>query len=188
MLLYILICICLYLFCILTFLLYLCTLATSVLEDLSKFFLRLHECVRAKSLQLCPTLCNPMDCSPPGSSVHGILQARTLEWVAMPSYRGSSQPESLTSPALAGSSLPLVPPGKPYDHIVFHVGWIKVDLISHLLLLQDPFRKGIWTLGSHRNEMNCHMSHLRLFSGWLWTPVWECGCQASVQVCSLAGV
>ena len=39
-----------------------------------------------------PTLCNPMDCSPPGSSVHGILQARILEWVAMPSSRGSSQP------------------------------------------------------------------------------------------------
>ena len=44
----------------------------------------------AKSLQSCPTLCDPMDCSPPGSSVHGILQARTLEWVAMPSSRGSS--------------------------------------------------------------------------------------------------
>ena len=42
-------------------------------------------CASAKSLQLCPALCNPMDCSPPGSSVHGILQARILEWVAMPS-------------------------------------------------------------------------------------------------------
>ena len=41
--------------------------------------------------QLCPSLCDPMDCSPPGSSVHGILQARILEWVAMPSSRGSSQ-------------------------------------------------------------------------------------------------
>ena len=41
--------------------------------------------------QSCPTLCDPMDCSPPASSVHGILQARTLEWVAMPSSRGSSQ-------------------------------------------------------------------------------------------------
>ena len=38
----------------------------------------------AKSLQLCLTLCDPMDCSPPGSSVHGILQARILEWIAMP--------------------------------------------------------------------------------------------------------
>ena len=48
--------------------------------------------VRAKSLQSCPTLCDPMDCSPAGSSVHGILQARILEWVAMPFSRGSFQP------------------------------------------------------------------------------------------------
>ena len=37
----------------------------------------------AKSLQSCPTVCDPMDCSPPGSSVHGIFQARVLEWVAI---------------------------------------------------------------------------------------------------------
>ena len=42
--------------------------------------------------QSCPTLCDPTDCSPPGSSVHGILQARILEWVAFPSSGGSSQP------------------------------------------------------------------------------------------------
>ena len=40
--------------------------------------------------QSCLTLCNPMDCSSPGSFVHGILQARTLEWVAIPYSRGSS--------------------------------------------------------------------------------------------------
>ena len=40
-----------------------------------------------------PTLCDPRDCSLPGSSVHGILQARTLEWVAIPSSRASSQPK-----------------------------------------------------------------------------------------------
>ena len=45
-----------------------------------------------KSFQLCLTLCNPMDCSPPGSSVHGIFQARILEGVARPSSRGSSPP------------------------------------------------------------------------------------------------
>ena len=50
----------------------------------------------AKQLQLCPTLCNPTDGSPPGSSVRGILQARILEWVAMPSSRGSSQPRDWT--------------------------------------------------------------------------------------------
>ena len=41
----------------------------------------------------CPTLCDPMAYSPPGSSVHGILQRRILEWVAMPSFRGSSGPK-----------------------------------------------------------------------------------------------
>ena len=50
-------------------------------------------CVRA---QLCPTLCNPMDCSPTGSCIHGIFQARILEWVAIFSSRGSSQPRDQT--------------------------------------------------------------------------------------------
>ena len=56
--------------------------------------------------QLCLTLCNSMDYSPPGSSVHGILQARILEWVDMPSSRGSSQlrtePTSPVASTLAG--------------------------------------------------------------------------------------
>ena len=46
--------------------------------------------------QSCLTLCNPMDCIPPVSSVHGILQAKILEWVAMLSSRGSSQPRDQT--------------------------------------------------------------------------------------------
>ena len=59
-------------------------------------------------------LCDPMDCRPPGSSVHGVLQARILEWVAMPSSRGSSQPWiEPGSPALQVGSLPSEPPWKP---------------------------------------------------------------------------
>ena len=46
--------------------------------------------------QSCPALGDPMDCSPPGSSVHGTLQARTLEWVAMSSSRASSRPRDQT--------------------------------------------------------------------------------------------
>ena len=46
--------------------------------------------------QLCPTLCNPRDCSPPGSSFHGDSPGRILEWVAMPSSRGSSEPRVQT--------------------------------------------------------------------------------------------
>ena len=63
-------------------------------------------CVCVKSLQSCPTLCDPKDCGPPGSSVHGILQARILQWI-MPSSRGifptqGSNLHHFTSPALAG--------------------------------------------------------------------------------------
>ena len=66
----------------------------------------MHVYKDAKSLQSCLTLCNPMDCSLPGSSVHGILQARILEWVAMPSPGdlpdSGIEPMSLMSPALVG--------------------------------------------------------------------------------------
>ena len=61
-----------------------------------------------------PTLCNPMDSSPPGSSVHGILQARILEWVAIPFSRDLPNPEiEPRFPALQADSLPSEPPGKP---------------------------------------------------------------------------
>ena len=53
-------------------------------------------CVHAQSLQLCPALCDPVDCSPPGSSVPGILQSRIWEWVAFSNSRGSSQPRDQT--------------------------------------------------------------------------------------------
>ena len=52
----------------------------------------MRACTRAKSLQLCLTLCDFRDCSLPGSSVHGILQARKLEWVVKLSPRGLSSP------------------------------------------------------------------------------------------------
>ena len=63
------------------------------------------------------TLCDPVHCSLPGFSVHGILQARILEWVAMPSSRESSQGSNLCLLSLLhwqAVSLPLVPPGKPW--------------------------------------------------------------------------
>ena len=52
--------------------------------------------MKVKVAQLRPTLCDPMDYSPPGSSVHGILQARILEWVSVAFFRGSSQPRDGT--------------------------------------------------------------------------------------------
>ena len=81
-----------------------------------------HACMRAKSLQLCLTLYNPMDCSPSGSSVHGILQVRILEWVAISYPRGSSLPRDWTHVSCTSCIgrqvlYHLVPPGKPYIDI-----------------------------------------------------------------------
>ena len=69
-------------------------------------------CGDAQSLQLCLTLCNPTDCSPPGSSVHEILQATVLAWVPISFSRGLPDPEiESRSPALQMESLPYEPPG-----------------------------------------------------------------------------
>ena len=73
-----------------------------------------NHCKYAKLIQSCLTLCYPMDFSLPGSSVHGLLQAKILEWIAMYSFRDYSQPRS--NPSLLcvlhwqESSLPLAPP------------------------------------------------------------------------------
>ena len=79
--------------------------------------LYIHFLLCVKLIQSCPTFCNPMDYSLPGSSVHGILQARVLEWVAMPSSRGSSWPRDWTHFSYLlhsqAGSLPLMPPKKP---------------------------------------------------------------------------
>ena len=74
-------------------------------------------CMCAKLLQLCPTLCNPMDPSPSGSSIYGILQARILQWIAISSSRGIFLTQGLNPCLLCllhwkVDSLPLMPPGK----------------------------------------------------------------------------
>ena len=74
-------------------------------------------CVRACSVaQSCPTLCDPMDCSLPGSSVHGIFPARILEWVAISSSRASSRPGDRTFVSCIGRRgfFTTEPLGKPY--------------------------------------------------------------------------
>ena len=63
---------------------------------------------------MCLTHCDPMDCSLPGSSVHGILQARTVEWVAIPFFRGSPGPRDKTHVScIAGGLFTTEPPGRP---------------------------------------------------------------------------
>ena len=75
------------------------------------------EAVRLLDAQLHLTLCDPMDCSPAGSSVHGVFQARILQWVAFPSPGDLPDPGIETSffasPTLAGEFFTTAPPGKP---------------------------------------------------------------------------
>ena len=94
--------------------------------------------------QWCQTLCDPLDCSPPGSSVHGILQARIMEWVAMPSSRGSSQPRVS---CIAGRFL-TEPPGNPppyffsiriYLLISCIISWIFLNVFCLSYPLEETF-------------------------------------------------
>ena len=93
--------------------------------------------------QSCPTLCNSMDCSLPGSSVHGILQARILEWVAVPFSRGSSETRYQTRSVLhllhwRAGSLPLAPPRKPKMPMLLLSRFSRVQLCATL-----------WTVALH---------------------------------------
>ena len=71
--------------------------------------------------QSCPTLCDPMDCSLPGSSVHGNFQARVLEWAATSFSKGSSWPRD---PAFQAGTLPSEPSGKSYSK--FMITWLTI--------------------------------------------------------------
>jgi len=73
-------------------------------------------CMCAKFLQSCPTLYNPMDKSPPSSDVHGILQARILEWVAMPCSRELPNPGVSCSSCIEGRFFTSEPQGSPRPH------------------------------------------------------------------------
>ena len=72
------------------------TLCLALSFVLNLNFSKKYRCYCCLVAKLCPILCDPIDCSLPGSSVHGILQARTLAWVAISFSRGTSQPRDRT--------------------------------------------------------------------------------------------
>ena len=93
----------------------------------------MHQIIIVLVTQLCPTLCDPMNCSPPDSTVHGILQARILEWVAIP-FPGDLPNPGIEprSPALQADSLTSEPSEKPSDNTRQDPKIIKTNI--HLLL------------------------------------------------------
>ena len=104
-----------------------------------------------------PTLCDCIDRSPPGSSVHGISQARRLEWVSVPFSRGSSrpgiEPGSALSPALRANSLPTEPSEKPllvsnHKRVFARIFWhLHILLISQFFIISG-FLPPAWTSGT----------------------------------------
>ena len=104
-------------------------------------YIHIYACVHAESIQSCPTLCNPVDCSPPGSPVHGVLEARVLMWVAVPFSRGSSLTQGLNPYLLCllywqEGFLPLAPPEKPYIFTLY----IYVHTYTHMYICTHTYR------------------------------------------------
>ena len=98
--------------------------------ELSKYLVHMYICVLVT--WSCRTLCNPMDYSPPGSSVHGIFQARVLEWVAISSSRGSFQHRDWTQfSCIAGRFFTIWATRKAVNIDVSCLGW-SYSLMSHL--------------------------------------------------------
>ena len=131
-------------------------------------------CMRALWLQSCLTLCDPMDCSPPGSSVHEILQTRILEWVAVPSSGGSSPPRNWTCVScIAGGFITAEPRDKsPFPSTLlylvsdamakFHHGWSSISQLFQRMNFGHCYTwNKIWTQGSeqqwsrHNIDANC---------------------------------
>ena len=81
---------------------------------------RMLLCVCVLIVQSCLTLCNPMHCSPPGFSVHDILQARILEWVAISFSRGSSQPRDWTQVSCIGGGFFTMWATREAPHVIIH--------------------------------------------------------------------
>ena len=88
--------------------------------------------------QSCLTLCDPIDCSLPGSSVHGIFQAILLEWIAISFSRGSSQPRDQTRVShIVDRRLPSEPPGKSF---------FLISLLNFLYLFRGYYSISVWFL------------------------------------------
>ena len=131
-------------------------------------------CACVKSLQSCLPLCDPMNCNPPGSSLHGILQARILEWIAMPSSRGSSGPRDQTWVSSLQhwqvGSLLLAPHGKstqmlyssfncsgPEDYLDI-LQWVNEWMIKQIV--EEPYCGILLSKNKQTNKQNWYMQQL----------------------------
>ena len=131
-------------------------------------------CVHAKSLQLCLTLWDPLDQSPLGTSVHGIPQARRLEWVAIPSPGNlpdpGIQPLLLCLLHLQAGSLPLVSSGKPKEcantKAWYKLEWSRVLQFNAFITVLSPANKSKENIYLHVKWV-IHLLHIVESTKWL---------------------
>ena len=117
-------------------------------------------CCCLSVIKSCPTLCDPMDCSPPGSSVHGISQARILKWVAISFSRGSSWPK-IKPISLALASLSL-------SH---HLSDLDAVYFSYLVALAMTSSTLLNRSGERGHPCFVHSSRGKTFSYSLWNAM-----------------
>ena len=142
--------------------------------------------MHAQSLQLCPTLCSPMDHSSPGSSVHGVLQARILEWIVISYSRGSSWSRNWTHLSYVScrqaGSLPLAPPGKltskrimawtmsgAWEEMLWSIFWCTKNLMT-CVWQKDRNKKGYRFGVLSKGKMV--VSHTKLGIPWRKHKLW----------------
>ena len=126
----------------------------SLSQSLLSFFLSMH--ARMPSLQSCLPLCDPADCSLADCSVHGILQARILEWAATPSSRGSSRPKDQTHISrrfcTAGGFFTPEPQGKAKNTGMDSLSLLQGKLLDPGIELGSPALKADSLLLSHQGR------------------------------------
>ena len=126
----------------------------------------------AKSLQWCLTLCDPMDCSPLDSSVHGILQARIRGWVAMLSSRGSPWPRDQAcishGSCNAGRFFTAEPQGKP--NIYLQMRLIVAQTVKHLPTMRENWVQFLSQEDPLEKEMATNSSTLAWKVPWMENP------------------
>ena len=124
-------------------------------------------CVCVLVTQSCETLCDPINCSPPGSSVHGILQARILEWVAISFSKGSFRPRDRTqgSSSLQASSASLVFPALAGGLFTTAALTVSFIVLHDFYILFLP----MWLRGK---ESACHCRRCR-FDPWVGEICWR---------------
>ena len=118
-----------------------------------------HDCMCAKSLQSCSTLCNPMDHGLPGYPVHGIVQARILEWVAISSSRESSWSRDGTWVSCISCI------GR---QVLYHCATWEAPVYTQIYV-RECLSPRCWYLGETRNILNIHQCRAGQMNN-LWDP------------------